>query len=144
MLSVSFNGNKDEILMSSTQFIAKEVPLAMHELDVFEFINSEIINHLEENNLMLHSIKLEINNYQVLVRFILADTNITIEKAKHSIIAFLNDSGLKWLLNDFYFFKENNFVIKYSFTYVNESLSTRRFYFLQEYWKNSLKTISHD
>ncbi|MDK2908699.1 MAG: hypothetical protein PWR20_266 [Bacteroidales bacterium] len=144
MLSVSFKGNKDEILSNCIQFIAKEVPLAMHELEVFEFINSEIINHLEGNNLMLRSIELEINNYQVLVRFILADASITVEKAKHSIITFLKESGLKWLLNDFYFSEENNFVIKYSFTYVNESLSARRFYFLQEYWKKSLKTISHD
>lgn len=146
MISQLVNGKKDEILINVIQFIAQEVPLAMPELDIFEFINNEIVDYLEEKKLYLHAIKLDLDNYQVLVRFILEEgiSSTCAKKLKLDLINYLNKSGLKWLLNDFFFLDENNFVIKYNFSYVNESLSARRFYLLKEYWKKSFKRITHD
>jgi len=138
MQNIVFKGYKEEILNNLLQYIAQLQPTAVNDFEIIEFLSLEIFSFWEEKGVPVQSVTLQFNNSNIIFDFNLANFNDDNFELRKSFLNFMNNSGLTWIINDCSFTSSNTLIVKYSLTYIDESMSAKRFYMIKDYWKTQI------
>ena len=138
MQTLVFKGYKEEILNNLLQYIAQLLPTAVNDFEIIEFVSLEIFSFWEEKSVPVQSVTLQFNNSNIIFNFYLANFNDDNFELRKSFLNFMNNSGLTWIINDCSFTSSNTIIVKYSLTYIDESMSAKRFYMIKDYWKTQI------
>ena len=138
MQTLVFIGYKEEILNNLLQYIAQLQPTAVNDFEIIEFLSLEIFSFWEEKGVPVQSVTLQFNNSNIIFNFNLANFNDDNFELRKSFLNFMNNSGLTWIINDCSFTSSNTLIVKYSLTYIDESMSAKRFYMIKDYWKTQI------
>lgn len=134
MIRFIFTGTKEEILDRLLQHLIKNYPFAALDFQVIEFFNIEIFTFLEDNGFKVESLCFSTPNHQFVFSYNIFYTEDSI-MLRERFYKFFQESGLSAITNDVVFTSDYSFEIKYNVTYLDEPISMRRFFLIQDYWR---------